>query len=90
VKLAFKPEEAPKAAAIRSTAQFDLVLEVPQGQQEAQRKRIEKEKDLLIKNIASLERQLGNESFVAKAPPAVVASMRQKLAEYKAQLDRYE
>src|SRR5437763_852816 len=58
VKLDFKSEEAPKAAAIRSTAQFDLILQVPQGQQDAQRKRQEKEKDQLVKNIANLERQL--------------------------------
>src|SRR4051794_30879695 len=52
VKVEFKCDAAPKAAAMRSTAQFDLVLEVPEGQQDAQRKRIEKEKEQLVKNIA--------------------------------------
>jgi valyl-tRNA synthetase len=90
VKLALKAEAAPKAAAIRSTAEFDLVLDVPEGQQEAQRKRVEKEKEQLTKNIASLERQLSDEKFLGKAPANIVEGMRQKLAEYKAQLDKYE
>jgi valyl-tRNA synthetase len=90
VKLALKCEAAPKAPAIRSTAEFDLVLEVPEGQQDAQRKRVEKEIDQLRKNIASLERQLGDEKFLAKAPAQVVEGMRRKLDEYKAQLRKYE
>jgi valyl-tRNA synthetase len=90
VKLAFKSEAAPKASAIRSTAQFDLVLDVPEGQQDAQRKRVEKEVDQLKKNIASLERQLADEKFLAKAPANIVEGMRKKLAEYKAQLAKYD
>src|SRR4051794_17248192 len=70
VKLEFKSEAAPKAPAIRSTAQFDLVLEVPEGQQDAQRKRVDKEKEQLVKNIANSMRQLGDEKFLAKAPAA--------------------
>jgi valyl-tRNA synthetase len=90
VKIAFRAEAAPKAAAIRSTAQFDLVLEVPASQQEAQQKRIEKEKDQLRKNIASLERQLSDQNFLGKAPANVVDGMRKKLEDYRAQLGKYE
>ncbi len=88
VKLEFKAEAPPKAAAIRSTAQFDLVLHVPKGQEDAQRKRVDKEKDQLAKNIANSERQLGDETFLSKAPPQVVESIRKKLAEYKAQWEK--
>ena len=42
VKLEFKAEAAPKAAAMRSTAEFDLVLDVPKSQEDAQRKRLAK------------------------------------------------
>jgi valyl-tRNA synthetase len=90
VKLAFQQGAAPKASAIRSTAQFDLILEVPQGQQDAQRKRVEKEKDQLQKNIASLERQLSDEKFLSKAPANIVDGMRKKLASYKTQLEKYD
>jgi valyl-tRNA synthetase len=86
VKLEFKAEAAPKSPAMRSTAQFDLVLQVPEAQQEAQRKRVEKEKDQLGKSIANLRRQLEDDAFLAKAPAKVVESMRQKLADYDAQL----
>jgi valyl-tRNA synthetase len=47
----------------------------------AERKRLEAE-------IERLERKLGNEGFVAKAPPAVVEEERRKLADYRAELDR--
>jgi valyl-tRNA synthetase len=89
VKLEFKAEAAPPmggATAMRSTAQFDLALELPQAQREAQRKRLEKDRDQLSKNIANSRRQLGDETFLSKAPPQVVESIRKKLAEYEEQL----
>jgi valyl-tRNA synthetase len=88
VKLSFKAEKAPKAAAIRSTAEFDLVLEVPAAQEETQRKRQDKERDQLVKNIANSERQLSDETFLGRAPAHVVESIRQKLADYKVQLEK--
>jgi valyl-tRNA synthetase len=90
VKLDFKSEAAPKAAAIRSTAVFDLVIEVPAAQEETQRKRQEKERDQLVKNIANSERQLGDETFLGRAPAHVVESIRQKLADYKTQLAKID
>jgi len=86
VKLGFKAEAAPKAAVMRSTADFDLVLEVPQAQEDAQRKRLEKEREQLEKNIANSRRQLADEVFLSKAPQKVVDSIREKLAAYEAQL----
>ncbi|HWQ54289.1 MAG TPA: valine--tRNA ligase [Bryobacteraceae bacterium] len=73
------------AAAIRSTPEFDLVLNLPQMQMEAQRKRLEKEKEQLDKNIANSKRQLGDETFLSRAPAHVVETIRQKLADYEAQ-----
>jgi len=66
------------------------VLEVPEGQQDAQRKRVEKEKEQLVKNIANSLRQLSDEKFLAKAPAKVIDTIRTKLAEYEAQLRKYE
>jgi valyl-tRNA synthetase len=90
VKLDFKSGAAPKANAIRSTAQFDLVLEVPKAQEDTQRKRVEKECEQLTRNIANLTRQLSDETFLGKAPPNVVTGMRQKLADYEAQLHKLD
>jgi valyl-tRNA synthetase len=94
VKLEFLAGPAPRAAgaptAMRSTAQFDLVLELPQAQQEAQRKRLEKERDQLTKNIANSKRQLGDGVFLSKAPPQVVESIRKKLVEYEEQWRKVE
>ena len=86
VSLDFSPDPPPAGATSRSTSQLDLVLHVPKTQMDAQRRRLEKENDQLTKNIASLERQLGDESFLSRAPEQVVANMRAKLAEYGSQL----
>jgi valyl-tRNA synthetase len=50
------------------------------------RERISKEIAELEKVVANSERQLSNEAFIAKAPEKIVAGMRQKQAEYEAQL----
>ena len=70
---------------MRSNPEFDLVLQVPKSQEDTRRKRQEKEREQLVKNIASLARQLNDDAFLAKAPPKVIESMRQKLADYEAQ-----
>ncbi len=88
VKLEFKAEAAPKAPAMRSTVQFDLVLQVPKSQEDTQRKRVEKEREQLSKNIANSRRQLSDEAFLAKAPPKVIETIRTKLADYEAQLSK--
>ena len=88
VKLEFLAEEAPHVAAIRSTPEFDLVLTVPAAQLEAQRKRLEKEREQLEKNIANSHRQLTDEKFLGRAPAHVVDSIRAKLTEYEAQLEK--
>ena len=73
---------------MRSTSEFDLVLHVPRMQMEAQRKRLEKEREQLEKNINNSNRQLGDQTFLSRAPAHVVDSIRHKLAEYQAQLDK--
>ena len=72
----------------RSAAGFDLVLAVSAAQTEILRRRTEKENDQLQKNIANSDRQLADEKFLSRAPAQVVDSIRQKLAEYKAQLEK--
>ncbi|MDQ2900043.1 MAG: valine--tRNA ligase [Acidobacteriota bacterium] len=81
-------EEGIAPSAMRSTPDFDLTLELPEAQLDAQRKRIEKEREQLEKNIANSERQLSDEKFLSRAPEKVVESIRQKLDEYQAQLAR--
>jgi valyl-tRNA synthetase len=82
------PGETPKSGAVRSTPDFDLSIDVPHGQLEARRKRLEKERDQLEKNIANSRRQLSDDVFLSKAPAKVVDSIRTKLAEYETQLGK--
>jgi len=86
----FTQGDVPKSGAVRSTADFDLSIDVPAGQIEAQKKRLEKERDQLMKNIANSKRQLGDEVFLSKAPAKVVESIRTKLVEYETQLAKID
>ncbi|MEO8370299.1 MAG: class I tRNA ligase family protein, partial [Candidatus Solibacter sp.] len=84
VTLEFKDEAARKAEVIRSTVDFDLVLDIPKVAEDPARK--QKEREQLEKNIANSRRQLSDEVFLSKAPAKVVDSIRAKLADYEAQL----
>ena len=87
VELELQDGHAPNSAgAVRSAAEFDLVLRVPRAQAAAQRTRLEKEREQLEKVIAASTRQLSDATFTSKAPPRVVDSIRQKLDDYQAQL----
>ncbi|MBZ5591986.1 MAG: valine--tRNA ligase [Acidobacteriia bacterium] len=88
IKLELRNEPAPQAAAIRSTAEFDLVLNVPRAQLAEQRKRLEKEREQFEKNIANNNRQLADEKFLSRAPAHVVEGLRAKLADYETQLQK--
>ena len=89
VKLDVRGEAPPKLeGAVRSTAEFDLLLELPEVDVTGQRAHLEKEIENLSKLIVDKDRQLGNERFLSGAPPAVVESLRQKRREYQAQLEK--
>ena len=79
-----------EAEAKRSTADFDLVLAVPEQQAGAQRARLEKEGAQLRKAILTSERQLGDAAFRAKAPAKIIERMEAKLAAYHSQLAKID
>ena len=54
----------------------------------AEKERLKKEIDKLEKQIASAQAKLGNESFVARAPAAVVEQEKQRVADFGATLDK--
>jgi valyl-tRNA synthetase len=72
----------------RSTNGFEVALEVPAAQVEAQRKRLAKEIERLEKNVANSHRQLGDEKFLARAPEHVVKGIKAKLGDYESQLEK--
>ncbi len=88
VQLEVRAGTSPSApsAALRSTPDFDLLLRVPQAESEAQRRRLAREIERLETLIANSERQLANQEFLNRAPDHVVASLREKLSDYQAQL----
>ena len=89
VKLDVRTEAAPKlSGAVRSTPDFDLLLELPEVDSEGQRVRLRKEVAELDKLILAKDRQLADEKFLTGAPAHVVDSLRVKRAEYVAQRDK--
>ncbi|MHC4394882.1 MAG: valine--tRNA ligase [Planctomycetota bacterium] len=56
----------------------------------AERKKLEKQKEKIEKAKKAVEAKLGNESFIIKAKPQVVAQAREKLAELTEQLKTIE
>jgi valyl-tRNA synthetase len=63
------------------TLGLDLAASIDVG---ADRQRLTKELEALIKHIASTEARLANQAFVSKAPPAVLEGARRQLAEQQA------
>jgi valyl-tRNA synthetase len=56
----------------------------------AERKRLEKERENLAKQITGIESKLANKSFVDRAPAEVVGQQRAKLLELQNQLTSVE
>jgi valyl-tRNA synthetase len=56
----------------------------------AERKRLEKDRENIGKQIKSIDGKLSNKGFVDKAPPEVVQQQRDKLAELREQLASVE
>jgi valyl-tRNA synthetase len=85
----FVEEDISKKSGARSTPQFDVrvVYELKEDVA-AKRERLQKELAQLEREMASAESQLGNESFVSKAPPAVVEGRRKRLGELKVLVEK--
>ena len=89
VKLDVRNEAPPNLeGAVRSTPDFDLLLELPTVDADVQRSRLGKEIEQLEKLIADKDRQLSNEKFLSSAPAHIVDSLRAKRGEYVAQLEK--
>ncbi|HEY3393752.1 MAG TPA: class I tRNA ligase family protein, partial [Lacipirellulaceae bacterium] len=86
---------APQVAASRTLAGRHGPIEVHVDvsrfiDTKAERKRLEKERDNLLKQIGSIESKLANKNFVEKAPAEVVDQQRAKLDELRSQLASVE
>jgi valyl-tRNA synthetase len=89
VKLEVRIGEAPAlTGAVRSTQHFDLALQLPEVDRYAVRQRLQKENEKLEKVIVSTNTQLENEKFLNSAPRHIVESMRAKLADYVATVQK--
>ena len=88
VKLTAQSGAASQGKAMHHGKDFDLQLELPAEETKTLRERLAKQLKPLEKARDSSQRQLGNEQFLSKAPPHVVESIRQKLADYESQIAR--
>jgi valyl-tRNA synthetase len=80
--IAFVESSLSKLPGARSTARFDVhVVYERKIDVAAECERLKKELEKIDKGIASGQRQLGNEEFLAKAPPNVVENLRKQQQE---------
>jgi valyl-tRNA synthetase len=62
---------------------YEAIIDIP-----AERERLTKEIAKYEKGLISAERQLGNESFLAKAPAQIVEGLKKQEAETRLLLDK--
>jgi valyl-tRNA synthetase len=76
-----------------SIVTVDAKIFIPLGELvdfEAERARLDKEKEQVLKDIAFVEAKLNNPAFVEKAPEKVVNGQREQLARHKEKLEMIE
>ena len=91
VNLSISDGHAPVGTeAVRTSAEFDLVLTLPEAQAGLQTVRFEKEIIQLRQAITNTEKQLNDDTFRSKAPSKIIDGMQTKLDGYRAQLTKVQ
>ena len=83
--LEFVETSLAKAGGVRATSRFEVRVVYEQKiDKVAESARLQKELDVVEREMENKRRQLGNDAFLQKAPPHVVEGLRKRLAELEA------
>jgi valyl-tRNA synthetase len=83
--LEFVETSLAKAGGVRATSRFEVRVVYEQKiDKAAERARLQRELEVVEREMENKRRQLGNDAFLQKAPPHVVEGLRKRLAELEA------
>jgi valyl-tRNA synthetase len=88
-EISFVAGSLTREAGVRTTSRFEVVVVYKkQIDVAAERERLTKELTRLEAQLANSQKQLGNEQFLAKAPPHVVEGLKKQAAELQILIDK--
>ncbi|MBI4462768.1 MAG: valine--tRNA ligase [Acidobacteria bacterium] len=73
---------------LRTAARFDASVPLAASDRDAERTRLQKEKEKLEAELARMREQLENQQFRARAPADVIRAMERRQAEYNSQYQK--
>jgi valyl-tRNA synthetase len=89
LRIVSRQQSEAKTGAVRSTAVFDVRVALSDTVDPAAEKaRLKKESEGLLKAIASKERQLGDETFRSRAPEKIIKGLEVTLAEQRVEAEK--
>ena len=84
-----EPDPVVSGLVVRDLAEYSLGIPKESGDIEAERAKLKKEAEKILRDMASVDRQLQNQNFLSKAPQHVVESLRERKNRLEAEYNEH-